>query len=84
MATGFHQIPIVEDSIPKTALVTPDGHYEYVRRVPFAPAVFQIAISQALGPLKDSIALEYLDDILIPCPNINEGLHSLEQVLKAI
>ena len=26
MASGFHQIPISEDSIEKTAFVTPDGH----------------------------------------------------------
>lgn len=28
MASGFHQIPIAEYSIGKTAFVTPDGHYE--------------------------------------------------------
>ncbi|XP_076284028.1 uncharacterized protein LOC143210757 [Lasioglossum baleicum] len=30
MASGFHQIPIHEDSIEKTAFVTPDGQYEYL------------------------------------------------------
>jgi hypothetical protein len=33
MAARFHQIP--ENSVEKTAFVTPDGHYEYLR-VPFA------------------------------------------------
>jgi hypothetical protein len=65
MAAGFHQIPVVENSIEKTAFVTPDGHYEYFR-VPFglsnAPAVFQPAIGKALEKLKDHDALIYLDD----------------------
>ncbi|XP_028169740.1 uncharacterized protein LOC114359509 [Ostrinia furnacalis] len=34
MASGFHQIPIDEDSIHKTGFVTPESHYEYVK-MPF-------------------------------------------------
>lgn len=39
LASGYHQIPVAEESIPKTAFVTPDGHYEYLR-MPFG-LVFQ-------------------------------------------
>ncbi|XP_015435727.1 PREDICTED: uncharacterized protein LOC107191251 [Dufourea novaeangliae] len=87
MASGFYQIPIAEDSIEKTAFVTPDGHYEFLR-MPFglanAPAVFQRAINNALGNLRNSIALVYLDDVLIPSKTIEEGLDRLEQVLQAL
>lgn len=87
MAAGFHQIPVAKDSIEKTAFVTPDGHYEYLR-VPFglsnAPAVFQRAICNALGCLKDKDALIYLDDILIPSKTISEGLSKLDRVLTAL
>lgn len=31
MKSGFHQIPIDEESIHKTVFVTPDGQYEYLR-----------------------------------------------------
>ena len=43
LASGYHQIPVEETSIPKTAFITPDGHYEYMR-MPFrlvnGPPVF--------------------------------------------
>jgi hypothetical protein len=87
MAAGFHQIPIAKDSISKTGFVTPDGHYEYLK-MPFglanAPAVFQRAVNQALGSLKDTRALVYLDDILIPSSTVEEGLESLRLVLVAL
>lgn len=87
MASGFHQIPIAEDSIEKTAFVTPDGHYEYLR-MPFglanAPAVFQRAINVALGELQGKLALVYMDDVLITSKTIDEGLEKLDIVLKAL
>ena len=87
MTSGFYQIPIAPCSIEKTAFVTPDGHYEFLR-MPFglanAPAVFQRAINVALGKLRNNIALVYLDDILIPSQTVEEGLERLERVLKAL
>lgn len=87
MASGFHQIPVHPDSVEKTGFVTPDGHYDYLR-MPFglanAPAVFQRAVFNALGPLKDTIALVYLDDILIPSKTVEEGIESLKKVLVAL
>lgn len=87
MSAGFHQIPIDKDSIEKTAFVTPDGHFEYMR-MPFglanAPAVFQRSINKALGHLKDKVALVYLDDILIPSQTIEDALESLRLVFRAL
>jgi Reverse transcriptase (RNA-dependent DNA polymerase). len=87
MASGFHQIPVAADSIAKTAFVTPDGQYEYLR-MPFglanAPAVFQRAINAALGNLRFSVAVVYLDDIIIPSRTIEEGLNHLERVLHVL
>lgn len=87
MSSGFHQIPIHVNSIEKTAFITPDGHYEYLR-MPFglanAPATFQRAINKALGDLKDNVALVYLDDILIPSESIEDAFNSLVLVFEAL
>lgn len=87
MASGFYQIPINDNSIHKTGFMTPDGHYEYLQ-MPFgldnAPAVFQRSINAALGNLKHTIALVYMDDILIPSRTAQQGLEYLEQVLLAL
>jgi hypothetical protein len=69
LASGYQQVPMAKDSISKTAFVTPDGHYEYLR-MPFglvyAPAVFQRTINKVLGSLRFTTALVYMDDVLIP------------------
>ena len=50
-ASGFWQIPMAKESIPKTGFVTADGHYEWLK-MPFGltngPAVFQETINKVL------------------------------------
>jgi Reverse transcriptase (RNA-dependent DNA polymerase). len=71
-----------EDSKQYTAFITPDGYYQY-NRMPFglsnAPAVFQRAITLALGSLVHQYVLVYLDDILILSKNEEEGLERLDE-----
>ena len=87
LASGYYQVPVSETSIPKTAFVTPEGHYEFLR-MPFgltnAPAVFQRLINLVLGPLKNSIAFPYIDDIIIPAHTVQEGLYRLQLVLDKL
>ena len=84
LASGYYQVPVEETSIPKTAFITPEGHYEFLR-MPFgltnAPAVFQRLMDLVLGPLKNTIAYPYLDDIIIPSKSVEEGLQHLRRVL---
>ena len=84
MKLGFHQIPLHPDAIEKTAFVTPDGHYEYVR-VTFglvnAPEYFQrIMISTFRGT---DINI-YIDDIIFAVNSIEEGFKQLEKVLEIL
>lgn len=85
MKNGFHQIPVSENSIKYTAFVTPDGHYEYIK-MPFGicngPSVFQRAISKAVKDLK--FVRVYIDDLLLPCETIEQGLEYLDLCLAAL
>lgn len=87
MAAGFHQIPIIESSIEKTAFITPDGLYEYTT-MPFglsnAPAVYQRCINKALTGLLGNIVQVYIDDVLCKSTTFSEGLQNLERIFSAL
>ncbi|CAK1549316.1 unnamed protein product [Leptosia nina] len=85
MKNGFHQIPIKDECIKYTAFVTPDGHFEFLK-MPFGicngPSVFQRAINKAVNHLK--FLLVYIDDLLIPFSEIEQGLQYLERTIEAL
>jgi len=88
MATGFHQITMDPESVHKTAFVTPEGHYEYLK-MPYglsnAPVIYQKIISQTLKPFTaDGKVLAYIDDILLLTSTVEEGLDLLNQVLAVL
>lgn len=87
LASGYYQIPISEESRPKTAFVTPEGQYEF-KRMPFglvnAPSVFQRTINKILREAKIKYAIVYMDDVLIPSRDFDEGIERLEEVLQLL
>lgn len=90
MASGFHQIKMREDdgSIGRTAFVTPEGHFEYLK-MPYglanAPVVYQRIISKTLKALIDTgKVLTYIDDILVLSETIDEGFTILRRVLETL
>lgn len=87
MASGFHQLPVHENSVEKTAFVTPKGQFEYLA-MPFglrnAPSIFQKAINTALKPMNDEKILVFMDDVLSISKDIDEGLNRLDKLLKTL
>lgn len=85
LKSGYHQISIKPDSIPKTAFITPDGHFEYVR-MPFGlsngPSVFQRLMDTVLGNLRFGKVVCYMDDLLIATETYEENVACLETVLN--
>ena len=79
--TGYHHIPLNEDSIPETAFTSPFGKYEYIK-VPFGLAQV-LACSQKLMNkiFKDlPFTISYLDDIIIYSKIAEECLDHLHQL----
>ena len=85
LKSGYWQIELDDETIPKTAFSTPDGHYEYLR-MPFgirnAPAEFSRIMQQVLGHF--SFVQIYLDDITIHSKTFEDHLEHLSEVFKAL
>lgn len=87
LASGFHQIEMAEEDIPKTAFNTDNGHYEFLR-MPFglrnSPATFQRCMDNILRGIQNEICLVYLDDIIIFSTSLQEHIHRLRQVFDRL
>ena len=81
---GFFQIPMHEESIPKTAIYTEWGLFEYVR-MPFglknAPPTFQRLVNMVFHGL-DDIMYVYIDDVIIFSNTLEEHVQHLNTVLE--
>lgn len=68
LKSGFHQIPLKEEDIEKTALSVNNGKYEFTW-LPFglknAPAIFQRALDDILRKFIGKTCYVYIDDIII-------------------
>lgn len=85
LSSGYYQIPLSEQSKHLTAFITPDGHFEF-NRMPFgltnAPSNFQRTINKVLGNARFKHAFAYMDDIIIPSVDIDDGFKRLHDILK--
>ena len=84
LRSGYHQMRIAEEDIPKTAFNTRYGHYEYTV-VPFgltnAPAAFMTIMNDVFQDYTGKFVSCYLDDILIYSNSWKDHLYHIELVL---
>ena len=87
LRSGYHQLRIKLDDIPKTAFRTRYGHYEFTV-IPFsltnAPAAFMDLMNRVFRPYLDKFVVVFIDYILIYAQDKEERADQLQTVLHAL
>jgi hypothetical protein len=87
LQSGYHQIKIKKEDVPKTAFVSRYGHHEYLF-VPFgltnAPAIFMNLMNKIFMPYLDKFVIVFIDDILIYSKDKEERAKHLRVALQIL
>ncbi|GJW81191.1 putative reverse transcriptase domain-containing protein [Tanacetum coccineum] len=87
MRSGYHQLRVREQDIPKTAFRTRYGHYEF-QVMPFgltnAPAVFMDLMNRVYKPYLDTFVIVFIDYILIYSKDEKENEEHLKAILELL
>ncbi|XP_019091622.1 PREDICTED: uncharacterized protein LOC109128892, partial [Camelina sativa] len=85
LASGYHQIPIDEADVRKTAFRTRYGHYEFVVMplgLTNAPAAFMRLVNSVFQEFLDVSVIIFIDDILVYSKSPQEHIVHLRAVLE--
>ena len=87
LTSGYYQIPLKKEDIPKSAFCCKYGHYE-MTRMPFglnnASGTFQRTMELALQGLQWVTCLVYIDDIIVYGEDFKQHARRVSQVLERI
>ncbi|RXW17191.1 hypothetical protein EST38_g8660 [Candolleomyces aberdarensis] len=87
MTNAFFQTRMHPDDVELTAVSTPWGSFDWLvmpMGLRNAPSIHQQRIAQALAPFLGKFVHVYLDDIVVFSDSVEEHVHHLHAILKAL
>ncbi|KAH7847214.1 hypothetical protein Vadar_023376 [Vaccinium darrowii] len=87
LRSGYHQLRVRREDIPKITFCTRYGHYEFVVMpfgFPNAPATFMDLMNRIFRAYLDRFVVVFVDDILVYSPSEEDHQFHLSIVLELL